>query len=655
MSNVAADNRLASEVIQMPQKVNDNNEKERGLCWNFNVADQFPVYSVKEENNSCVVTVGPPHKDYSIKTTMVNGKMNGESTILSSNGVRIATLVFDDGIANGPCTLYDTTGLLYYKGRFENGLRQGKGKEYDCDENLVFEGFYEKGKRLEIYPVTEMKGYWKEVDKQGNVVNIGKRDDNGNLDGICYYYNNDQISHVSEWKDGKETLFNGAFKLYDEPNHIWFDGRFENGLRQGKGKEYDCDGNLVLEGFYEKGKRLEIYPMTEMKGYWKEVDEDNLLVRITKKNDRGQYDGICYFYSNGEISRISKWKDGKEISLLKIFNGDLMTEYKDGVKRFQGGYINDLTLDYPRNGRGEEYDRDGLVLLFKGTYLCGRRHGKGIVYRNNMIKTKRKYIWGHTKCGLFFSILGIMLLIACSYFINLLAGISVLSFICFVLFTQWSCSKVLRNKKNSVRYFEYVAKQKCQTDSVYTKNKCKMCFKTVFQTIFVNIYLSFIIILLLIILSSTALYVFVGPRDLKYKQTSYYVDSNRFNYLLKFQISNRPYLTIIEIGNNSCSTVHDFTLKGLEALGTLRIGDNSFTKYDYQYYNGNSKSFHIVNCGKLELIEIGQYSFSDFAGQFELRNLPSLKSIRIGIVGDESYNFYYSDMIIESMIIYCSL
>ena len=536
MSNVAADNRLASEVIQMPQKVNDNNEKERGLCWNFNVADQFPVYSVKEENNSCVVTVGPPHKDYSIKTTMVNGKMNGESIILSSDGVRIATLVFDDGIANGPCALYDTSGLLYYKGRFENGLRQGKGKEYDCDENLVF------------------------------------------------------------------------------------------------------------EGFYEKGKRLEIYPMTEMKGYWKEVDEDNLLVRITKKNDRGQYDGICYFYSNGEISRISKWKDGKEISLLKIFNGDLMTEYKDGVKRFQGGYINDLTLDYPRNGRGEEYDRDGLVLLFKGTYLCGRRHGKGIVYRNNMIKTKRKYIWGHTKCGLFFSILGIMLLIACSYFINLLAGISVLSFICFVLFTQWSCSKVLRNKKNSVRYFEYVAKQKCQTDSVYTKNKCKMCFKTVFQTIFVNIYLSFIIILLLIILSSTALYVFVGPRDLKYKQTSYYVDSNRFNYLLKFQISNRPYLTIIEIGNNSCSTVHDFTLKGLEALGTLRIGDNSFTKYDYQYYNGNSKSFHIVNCGKLELIEIGQYSFSDFAGQFELRN-----------VGKGSLNYHYSDMIIESMIIYYSL
>ena len=651
MSSVAIANTLASEVVHLPQKANDRTQEERGYCWSFNVADQFPIQSVKEENNTCVVTVGPPHIYYSIKTTMVNGKMSGESIIFSSNDVRIATLVFENGIANGPCVLYDRSGLLFFEGRFEDGLRQGKGKEYDCNGNIVFEGFYEKGKRLKIYPMNEMKGYWKEVDEQDNVVNMGKRDDNGRLEGICYFYSNGRISHVSEWKDGKEILFTGAFKLYDEPNHLWFEGRFEDGLRQGKGKEYDCNGNIVFEGFYEKGKRLKMYPMNEMKGYWKEMDEDNNLVRISKKDDNGRLNGVCYFYSNGRISRISEWKDGKEISLLKTFNGSLMTEYKDGVKRFQGEYINDITLDYPRNGKGEEYDKDGKTLLFKGSFMCGKRHGKGIVYSTNVIKTKRNYILGHTKMGLISTILGVLLLIICCYLVNILAGISLLSIMCLLLLTRWKCSKILGNKINKAIDLEYLAnvvKNKCQNKQTHCENKCKTCCKAFCRTIFGSIYLSLIIVLLFIILLTSILYIFVGPRDVKYKQTKYVVQSNRFNYLLKFKISNRPYLKTIEIGSNCCSTVNEFTLKGLKVLGTLKIGNNSFTNHRNGYGNDESKSFHILNCDKLELIEIGQYSFSDYAGEFELSNLPSLKSIRIGVIGDESINFYYSDMIIES-------
>ena len=651
MNNAAVANTLASEVVHLPQKAIDSTEEERGYCWSFNVADQFPIQSVKEENNTCVVTVGSPHSNYSIKTTMVNGRMSGESIMLSSNNIRVATLVFENGIANGPCVLYDRSGLLFYKGRFEDGFRQGKGKEYDCNENLVFEGFYEKGKRLSIYPLNEMKGYWKEVDEQDNVVNIGKRDENGRLEGICYFYSNGRISHVSEWKDGKENLFTGAFKLYDEPNHLWFEGRFEDGLRQGKGKEYDCDGNIVFEGFYEKGKRLKISPMSEMKGYWKEVDEDNNLVRVTKNNDNGRLEGICYFYSNGRISRISEWKDGKEISLLKTFNGNLMTEYTDGVNRFHGEFINDITLDYPRNGKGEEYDNDGKTLLFKGTYLCGKRHGKGIVYKNNAIKTKRDYILGHTKMGLICTILGVLLLVICCYVVNILAGISLLSIMCLLLLTRWKCSKILGNKIRSAIDLEFLAnvvKNKCQDEQINYENKLKTCCKAFCRTVFGSIYLSLIIVLLIINIFTSMLYIFVGPRDVKYKQTEYVVQPNRFNYLIKFKISNRPYLKSIDIGSNSCSAVNEFTLKGLKALGTLMIGNNSFTRNKYEYYDGKSKSFHILNCDKLKLIEIGQYSFSDYAGEFELKNLPSLKSIRIGIAGKDSINFYYSDMIIES-------
>ena len=47
-----------------------------------------------------------------------------------------------------------------------------------------------------------------------------------------------------------------------------------------------------------------------------------------------------------------------------------------------------------------------------------------------------------------------------------------------------------------------------------------------------------------------------------------------------------------------------------------------------------------MNCESLESIQIGKYSFSDYAGEeLELKNLPQLQSIQIGTIGNDSYNF----------------
>ena len=43
----------------------------------------------------------------------------------------------------------------------------------------------------------------------------------------------------------------------------------------------------------------------------------------------------------------------------------------------------------------------------------------------------------------------------------------------------------------------------------------------------------------------------------------------------------------------------------------------------------------------MESSQIGQWSFSDFGGEFELKNLLQLQSIEIGTIGNESYNFCY--------------
>ena len=65
--------------------------------------------------------------------------------------------------------------------------------------------------------------------------------------------------------------------------------------------------------------------------------------------------------------------------------------------------------------------------------------------------------------------------------------------------------------------------------------------------------------------------------------------------------------------------------------------------------NNPSKSFHILNCESLESIQIGEFSFSDFGGDFELKNLPQLQSIQIGTIGSRSYNFYYSSFVIRGI------
>ena len=84
-------------------------------------------------------------------------------------------------------------------------------------------------------------------------------------------------------------------------------------------------------------------------------------------------------------------------------------------------------------------------------------------------------------------------------------------------------------------------------------------------------------------------------------------------------------------------------------MKTIKIGNNSFTQNKRYFGNDSSKSFHILNCESLESIQIGQFSFSDFAGDFELKNLPQLQSIQIGTIESKSSNFRHSSFVIRGI------
>ena len=116
-----------------------------------------------------------------------------------------------------------------------------------------------------------------------------------------------------------------------------------------------------------------------------------------------------------------------------------------------------------------------------------------------------------------------------------------------------------------------------------------------------------------------------------------------------FDFSRFTRVESIEIGNNSFAFVKAFKIDGLNRLKTIKIGNNSYTQQKNSDGNDKSKSFRILNCESLESIQIDDFSFSDFAGEFELKNLPQLQSIQIGTIGSDSKNFYNSLFVIRGI------
>ena len=129
--------------------------------------------------------------------------------------------------------------------------------------------------------------------------------------------------------------------------------------------------------------------------------------------------------------------------------------------------------------------------------------------------------------------------------------------------------------------------------------------------------------------------------------TSIYIPDysiNDMNFIM-FDFSRFTLLESIKIGNDCFRSVKTFKIDGLNRLKTLQIGYHSFS---YNVIEDNvSNSFHILNCESLESIDIGGCSFINFAGDFELKNLPSLLTIRIGDYEGESFNFYHTSFILR--------
>ena len=360
----------------------------------------------------------------------------------------------EKGNYNGICYSFENDRLTKIS-KWENGKEidySGYFKLYDEPHKTWIEGFYINGVMLNMTRLSEMTGYWKEYDNENNLISICKRNENGQYEGICYFYEDNRLIKISKWENGKEVSMNGYFKFYDEPHKTWYEGGYENGLREGKCREYNVNGQLTYDGFYINGHKL--IPMKKRKHYWKEIDANNQVIRICQIDKEGRYDGVSYLYNDGKIHRISEWKNGKETKVLKLFSGDRMTEMLEGKKRYSGGYIDTFESNYQREGEGEEYDIDGKTLIYRGSIKNGKRNGQGCSYKDMQVVYNGKWIDGYKERNYYL------------YMALAFAFMAVISTLCFM----WNVFVGLFVSGFCLLYFIYLMKICCEweMDIVYS-------------------------------------------------------------------------------------------------------------------------------------------------------------------------------------------
>ena len=258
-----------------------------------------------------------------------------------------------------------------YEGEYKNSFSEGKGKIT-----------YAKSKEFYF-------GAWKEYKKHGK--------------GILYYEPN-KIKYIGDFS---EDEFEGIGKLYDK-NGNYYIGQFSLGDKFGQGKYYSKDNKLIYDGNFAFGKYNGIGKeiISEKDNFYYEGNYENGLMQGKGKlffKNKVMYEGEFEkgnYVENGKIIKdngqyyIGQFKDfkmeGKGILYNKdnsiCYEGDFLNNKKHGFGKlyeqngsyYEGNFKNDL-----EDGKGKIYDKNGKI-IFDGFFKEGLMEGEGIYDDGNI-------------------------------------------------------------------------------------------------------------------------------------------------------------------------------------------------------------------------------------------------------------------------------
>ena len=213
------------------------------------------------------------------------------------------------------------------------------------------------------------------------------------------------MAHDLTYESDISQFAQNCAKLFYPDGTIKFEGSFENGMRK-KGKEYNKSGILVYDGtfvnqnydgigtfyytngFVYKGEFKE----NKLSGHGEIYDKDNNLIQKGLYSNNLLVQGDKYLdkkqklsgrFENGNIVFGTLFQDDV-IQFEGFFDKSEKPEngaiYFSGIKRYSGNILNNKS-----NGYGKSYNRDGS-LFYCGEYSNGKPHGKGIMYKNSLVK-----------------------------------------------------------------------------------------------------------------------------------------------------------------------------------------------------------------------------------------------------------------------------
>ena len=106
----------------------------------------------------------------------------------------------------------------------------------------------------------------------------------------------------------------------------------------------------------------------------------------------------------------------------------------------------------------------------------------------------------------------------------------------------------------------------------------------------------------------------------------------------------------LRVGDECFKNVNELKLVGLNALESVVIGENSFSKQDCFASEDPSRRFYLKNCPALKELKMGCGSFSDYS-VCEIESVDALEVMEMGDLDmtHKCCNFYWSSLVLKSV------
>lgn len=199
--------------------------------------------------------------------------------------------------------------------------------------------------------------------------------------GILYTANN-QVFAQFQFVDDQ---INGNCILRDLKGIVRFRGNMVNGEKDGACEEFDSTGKRVFSGLYRNGMKVPLFRVLEdVEGFGAEYNEAGKMLTLSEYDSRFMTKhGRCFVFDpNGAGSEDSEHpiptkcvriQMGKVAETIATFEGcNTMRCFANGKCVYEGGFLNDYTQLFCKEGNGKEYSSNGSI-LYEGPFKDGER------------------------------------------------------------------------------------------------------------------------------------------------------------------------------------------------------------------------------------------------------------------------------------------